>query len=256
MFKKISFIFSILLVYAMNLCADYCFPTDLTADMNTSLVGANQFYIEPRFAYFELNTIEKESGWIYGIKAAYDFISLELPYIGLEASYMQGDVKEDSIKNDYQDFFVEAKLGYQVCQLGIYLIPFVGLAYENEHFNSLALQLQSVKNQIHYGYLSLGFLSRYSPFIGMSIGLNFKAKYLFLANYKNKGEANHNCTLSNRFHYTLELPASWQVSNQMQLALVPFYEYKVYCLNIGDLDWINEIKIQDFGLGFRLNYLF
>lgn len=241
----------------MNLSADYFFPNDLTADVNVMNVGANQLYIEPRFAYGEFDVLSKETGWLWGIKGEYDFLYPGLGFFGLESGYMQGDVKDDAVKTDYQDFFVEAKVGYPFAQLGtLQFTPFLGLAYEKESFHYLSLELNQPKDHIHYGYVSFGFLSRlwYQP--GFSIGLNLKAKYLFLGNYKNKSDQPHTCSLANKFHYEIELPVMLQLSNQMEIGIVPFYQHKVYCLQVKDLEWIDKIKIKALGIGFRLNYLF
>lgn len=218
-------------------------------------VSGNQFYLEPQITSATYKTSEiKQKGYLYGICGGFDFINYNAPYIGFESVFRSGKLKDKELKSKYTDYAFQAKIGMTLGTQNLYyLIPYAGVGYDNEKNN---YNLPPVE-KISYYYASVGCVSHAFLSPELSFGVNLKLKFPFSGQHKVKNdEIDVNFSVSKKIQYLVEVPLTYWASKQLNVAAIPFYEYKNYNNNSVDTVWNSKAKMSQWGLGLRGTFCF
>lgn len=250
--KMLNKLLVIFVFISMNLSAQsFEFQSSLVSNPTTG----NQLYLEPEFscATYKTGNI-KQKGNFYGIRAGYDLLIFNNPYIGFESIYRSGRIKGDGLSSLYTDYLFEGKIGFTIGYPNLYYFtPYAGLGYENEKNDYKTSPVDKLKSY----YFSFGFITEAFITPQFSYGVNLKIKFPFIGDHKVKNnDINVNLAISKKMQYTLEVPFTYWVSSQINLSAVPFYDYKNYNNNSLGIEWNHKAKMHQWGLGFRGTFCF
>ena len=209
----------------------------------------------------------EQTGTLYGVRANYDHIRRYKFYWGAEALWakgtLNGKVNENKLKSDFTDINIEARLGYTLqskCWRCASFTPYLGLGYfweKNFYKSPSPLEVHFENN---FSYIPLGFLSEIFIYPTLSIGLNFKVRYII----KGKNHVSHDPdndkltqNYDNKLQYRVELPITFFFNWNclpLGMSLVPFYEYRKYGHKINfPFDFL-ETQLKLYGATLKVLY--
>jgi hypothetical protein len=220
----------------------------------------------------------KQDGWLYGVRANYDFISPCNIYFGSEIGYKRGTLKghtktllvvvfdeelgsyvpKDKIKSNYSDFWGELRLGYTFGS-GYTVSPYFVVGYEKEITDFLSPSPLEIKKTLTYGYFGVGAISNFLINQCFAVGVNFKLKWMFATTDKTNGEDfifDKNISCAGCFHYEVEVPFSWYFTQNIKLSIAPFYQYKNYDTHKYDVADKEKSTLHFYGLLVQGTYVF
>jgi hypothetical protein len=211
----------------------------------------------------------QQSGTIYGVRLGYDYIKRYRLYSGVDALWakgtIEGHVQEEKLKSQFTDINVEARIGFTFqskCWRCFSFTPYSGIGYFWEknfyqHPSPLQIHFKST-----FSYVPIGFLSQVFLTPNLSIGVNFKVRYILEGEHHVSHDPEHeNMTqhFEEKLQYRGELPVTyffcWN-KNPLGISLVPFYEYRCYGHRANfPFDFL-ETKLKLYGATLKLLYLF
>jgi hypothetical protein len=258
--KLASFLLSIL--FCTSLFADSC---------SWNPISRNQLFIGPEI--YRVNR-EKEGGSsqdgvLYGFRLGYDRIQRFRYYLGADFLYARGDLDGKTgghkIKSMLTDMNAEGRFGYTIESKWGWepsITPFIGGGYfwESNHYKHPSPLKIHFNND--FSYATAGFLSRLRVLSNMTIGLNFKVRYIIDGKIKISHDPqhdDHNQHYEEKLQYRVELPFMHYLSfcsYDIALSVVPFYEYRPYGHRANfPFDFL-ETKFKLYGATFKFMYLF
>lgn len=254
-----------------NLSAqDYVFPGDLSDSAPAVRAVSNELSISGIFgkAKMKQGTCKKD-GWLYGVRGNYDLYFNNLFYVGAESGYKWGDLSgkacpenpelEGKVKSQYSDFWVEGRIGGKLSGPVAYLTPYFVVGYEKEHDDYIAPSPIELDYKLNYGYLGCGALSAYYLNPCMTLGLNFKMKWMFNAKHKVGGSPyieDKGISCAGCYSYNIELPFTYFLTPCMKFAVIPFYEFKNYDKHKFELEGKEKNSLRMYGALIQLGYNF
>lgn len=207
----------------------------------------------------------KQEGTLYGFRATVEHWLPSKYYWGVDFLWAKGELKGHSeevvLKSTMIDQNLEVRFGYTfACRIfpSVLFTPFAGVGSfceQNNYKNPSPLKVH-FKNA--FGYVPLGFLFRYFFNPSLSLGCNFKARYLFQSSNKVSKDPDYGVLLQHykeNWQYRLELPCSYSFlfgCRPCSLIISPFYEYRSYGYQVNfPFDFI-ETKFNLYGLNIKL----
>lgn len=231
----------------------------------------HQLFIGPE-AYYVKRTREggaKQNGYLAGIRAGYDYLRGYAFYVGLEGVYATGRLKGEfgegeKLRSHLTDANVEGRLGYTFESQSCYqasLTPFAGIGYfwEINKYGKPAYLPIHFENTFYY--VPIGFLSRVFITPEISVGLNFKARFLIdgkiKASHDPEWEGSFIMRYEDKVQYRIDLPFTYYWLNQhVAISLVPFYEYRHYGYRINFPQNFLDTQFRLYGADLRFLYLY
>ncbi|MGK5593845.1 MAG: outer membrane protein [Parachlamydiaceae bacterium] len=228
----------------------------------------HKFYVGPEF-YRVRRTREgksKQRGWIYGVRAGYDYIKRYKLYLGGDVLWGQGPLRGHSpsnkLKSTFTDTSVEGRIGYTLQNKyyrHVTVTPFVGFGYfeEKNSFHRNAPLNIKFKNRFKYG--TAGFLSSLEIKPNLSLGLNFKAKFPYETKCRISDPelGGRSLRVKDRTHYRVEVPLSYwlcKCGHVFELGCIPFYEFRHYGKRENyPFDFL-DTKLRNYGISFQIGY--
>lgn len=211
----------------------------------------------------------KQGGTFYGVRLGYDRVQRYKFYWGVDALWakgkLEGHVRDEKLKSEFTDTNVEARLGYTFqskywrCAS---FTPYVGLGYfweENNYQHPSPLTIH-FKNK--FSYVPFGFLSQIFLWPNLSVGVNFKVRWILEGQQHVSHDPKHEDMTQNydeRFQYRIDVPVTyffcWKC-HPLGISLVPFYEYRHYGHRANfPFDFL-DTKLKLYGATLKLLYLF
>lgn len=228
-------------------------------------------YVGPEI-YYAARTKEggaKQSGTLYGVRLGGDYIRRNKIYLGLDMLWAQGCLRgkaqDSDIKSILTDTNTEGRVGFTLQTKNyrcVSFTPYTGFGYfwENNCFEDPTPLPIHFKNQ--FAYIPFGFLSQFFINSNLSLGLNFKVRYLVNGKVKASNDPDHDDSTQNydeKLQYRVELPADYFFCFQrhsLALSVVPFYEYRPYGHRANfPFDFL-ETKFNLYGATLKFLYLF
>lgn len=169
------------------------------------------------------------------------------------------------VKSRFTDANVEWRLGFTFQTRDSYCFtftPFVGLGYfwEYNHYE------KPVSHAFHFDneflYVPFGFLSQVFVYPNVSLGLNFKTRWLVNGHQKVSHDPDfpdHDISYEEKFQYRGELPVSYYFDwNCLALGvnITPFYEYRNYGARVNFPQDFHETNYQLYGATGKFFFLF
>lgn len=211
----------------------------------------------------------EQHGVVYGIRTGYERIKRYKLYVGIDLLYAKGSLKgkilDAHLKSDFTDINFEERLGYTFaakCGCRPSFTPFIGYGriWENNDYVHPSPAHFHFHND--FTYIPVGFLSRFFVMPALSIGLNFKARFIL----DGKNKVSHDSQFDNTFQsydekiqYRVELPFCYQMcfrGHEVGIDLVPFYEYRRYGKRVNfPFDFL-DTKFTYYGATLKFAYLF
>lgn len=207
----------------------------------------------------------RQKGGVFGVKAGYDYLKRYKIYIGGDVLWAYGTLSGESglgnkIKSRFTDKAIEGRLGYTFQQKDCYRLaftPFVGGGYAAERNNFIEPSPIPVHFDLHYSFVSVGWLSHASLTSRFDVGINFKAKFIIDA----KNHVSHDpdfdsfeMLVKSRTHYRVDLPITYRCSEHFFVALMPFFEYRQYGKHVNfPFDFL-ETRLRIYGAALRVIY--
>lgn len=232
---------------------------------------AFETYVGPEIYYVSRSKEggARQNGTLYGVRLGFDHVRRCKLYWGLDALWakgsLEGQAKEDQIKSMLTDINVEARLGYTFQRKSwrcASFTPYLGLGYfwENNFFEHPSPLPIHFKNR--FSYIPLGFLSQIFITSHVSIGANFKLRFLIESSVEASHDPEHDNTTQNyddQLQYRVELPITyfscWS-RHSLAVSFVPFYEYRPYGHKANyPFDFL-ETKLNLYGATVKFLYLF
>lgn len=202
------------------------------------------FYVGPE-AYYMRRVKEggtKQHGVLGGVRAGYDRIKRYGLYWGIEGYYATGTLRGKSATNAklvsrVQDSEIEGRIGYTFNRktgFSAFFTPFGGYGYFCQRNNFRHPSPIHLHFRDHFQYAVAGFLS--SLFINpcLSVGANFKVKFMIDGKSQIGNDPkfeNSTLLMNNKEQYSLDLPINYAVCFQehiFDLSFVPFFQYRHY----------------------------
>lgn len=250
------------LLFCSSLIADCCPWTP---------IPMNQIFIGPEIyrVYRDKEGGSSQDGNLYGFRLGYDRIKRFHYYLGADFLYASGDLcgktGNHTIKSTLHDINVEGRFGYTLESKWGWqpsLTPFVGGGYFWESNNYKHPSPLKIHFHNHFSYATAGFLSRLRLLSNMTIGLNFKIRYIIDGKIRitnDPDEDDRDQHYDERLQYRVELPLTYYLaycSHDWALSIVPFYEYRPYGHRANfPFDFL-ETKFKLYGATFKFMYLF
>lgn len=181
-----------------------------------------------------------QTGRLDGLRCGIDKIQKYCFYYGFDALYAEGDLSGHTgsdfpLKSTIRDLTLEGRLGYALESISTrcpYFVPFAGFGYFNEinDFHSPSPIPFTFTDSFYY--ITTGFLSgiNFTPLLSM--GLNFKIRFMLNGRSRVTDDPFYeDLTLSMKeeTHYRLEVPficKLWYPNQNFKIGCVPFYEYR------------------------------
>lgn len=265
------------LIFTLAICYLCCslLAADLSANQIEEVSNqccphsfVNQLYVGPEI-YHVRRVREggtKQSGWIFGFRAGYEHIKRFKFYWGGDVLYGKGTLEGHStgskLRSRFIDKNIEGRFGYTFQQKVGYrlaLTPFIGAGYGEECNNFVSPSPLKVHFKLRFNYAVAGFLSKMNLSPCLSLGFNFKARFLYDAKNHVAHDPeidNFKMLVKNQMHYRLELPISYQRTEHFLLNLVPFYEFRHYGGQVNfPFDFL-ESKLNIYGATLKFLYSF
>jgi len=202
----------------------------------------NGVYLGPETYHLRRNREggSHQEGQLNGLRVGFDYIRKHSWYFGLDYLYATGEVKGRSrrgsrLQSELTDQNVEVRVGYRLRQAENgqpYIIPFGGYGYLREVNDFRLPSPLPFKFTDTIEYVAIGFLSgvNFTPLI--SIGINFKVR--FMLNGKSRiteDPFREDATLmiENEIQYRLDLPIKITPCHTLfgiDFSCIPFYEFR------------------------------
>ena len=178
---------------------------------------------------------------MYGVRINMDRVKRYKYYWGADFLWAKGTLHGNGtgsrLKSTLTDENIEARFGYTFgakrwrCAS---ITPFVGLGYfiEKNHYEHPSPLKVHFKNT--FGYVPVGFLSQVFIFPNLSVGCNFKVRFLFDAINKVSNDPDYKSFYQNyeqKLQYRVEIPIDYfftYLDKPFGISLAPFYEYRSY----------------------------
>lgn len=204
----------------------------------------HRFSIDPEIYHLQRNREggTKQDGWMYGVRANYDYIKRYCIYWGIDGLWAKGKLDGrngagDKLKSTFTDSHIEGRLGYTFqakwcCQPAF--TPFVGYGYFRDTNKFQEPSPLLVKFITTYRYVSYGFVSSISPVDDLNVGFNFKGWSMIHPRTKVEDdfdEDDASMLMGERFNYRIELPILYRYcacNEHLEIGLTPFYEFRHY----------------------------
>ena len=220
----------------------------------------------------------KQQGFLYGIRMGYDHVRRYKLYWGMDVLWAQGTLKgsrkretphgeilTDHLKSIFTDINLEGRAGYTFQSKNwrcASFTPYTGLGYfweNNDYKHPSPLQVL-FKNR--FFYLPVGFLSQIFVTPSLSIGFNFKLRYLLEAVQKVEHDPEYGKLTQHyqeKLQYRIEIPVSyffcWK-DYPLGASIVPFFEYRPYGHRANFPSDFLEVKLKIYGATLKLHYLY
>ena len=237
--QRLLFLLATLLSSTLSLSAqeceyDPCEPCVKSWKRNQLFIGPEVYY-----ARREREGGTHQSGPVIGVRAGYDHIKRYKFYWGGDLLYAWGRLDgktadSTKIKSNFIDFDVEGRFGYtfqQKCGYQFSFTPYFGYGYAQERNNFIKPSPLLIHSNIFYTYFPVGFLSQMTLSPCWTVGINFKAKFLWDTKNKISHDPENDSLkmlVKNEIHYRVELPATYQYCENVLFSVVPFYEFRKY----------------------------
>ncbi|MBA2369376.1 MAG: hypothetical protein H0V82_10200 [Candidatus Protochlamydia sp.] len=238
---------------------------------NSYAEKGSQVFAGPEI-YFVKRTKEggvEQHGNVYGIRVGYERVKRCKIYLGIDFLYAKGCLKgkllDAHLKSNYTDINLEERVGYTFeakCGFRPSLTPFIGYGriWENNDYVLPSPACFHFHN--NFTYVPVGFLSRFFACPSLSIGLNFKARFILDGKNKVSNDPNFDTMVQNydeKIQYRVELPFCYNAclsGHEIGIDLIPFYEYRRYGKRANfPFDFL-ETKFVYYGATLKLAYLF
>ncbi len=202
-----------------------------------------------------------QHGYLYGVRASYDYIARYRVYWGLEAAYAKGTLRgksgdKDTLKSHFSDLSFEARVGYTFqSKTGCcaQFTPFLGYGYFVERNDYVHPSPMSLHFRNTFYYTAVGTLTRAFVTPNFTIGLDVTAKFSIDGKVKvthdPEFDAQH-MQYENKIHCRAAVPFSYRLrlcGYPAEFCLAPFYEYRHYGHHHNvPFDFL-DTKIKNFG---------
>lgn len=184
----------------------------------------------------------KQSGNSAGVRATYDHIKRYEFYLGGQIFYGTGILRGrsgngDRIRSRLTEKQLEGNVGYTFqakCFPHVSFTPFAGYGYFREANKFSPPTTLTVKFITQFRYISFGFLSSVYVLPCFTVGLNARIKYPWQTRCKVTDDPDFDTIrliVEDEIHYRIELPLTYFgcfFNDHIELAVVPFYEYRLY----------------------------
>ncbi len=222
-------------------CGEYC---DCEEEKKCFQVLRNNLYFGPDIYHVKRlrHGGSQQSGVLYGFRTGYDRIKRYNFYVGIEGAWASGDLSGSSssgtlLKSTLTDAEVEGRFGYTIgtkhaCRAT--LTPFVGAGYFCQTNKFHAPTPITLHFKESFKYAVVGFISNIYVRPCLSVGLNFKAKFVYdpeshISNDPDFDDVNIH--FGEKTQYEVDLPITYyfDLCNQcLTVSAVPFYIYRHY----------------------------
>ncbi len=199
---------------------------------STVYVGPEVFHIK---RWREGGT--EQNGRMDGVRLGYDRIKRYGWYLGLDGLYATGDLKGKNprgrkLRSDLTDIIFEIRGGYTLQKKAPrcpFYTPFVGWGkfHETNDFHSPSPVPYTFTDT--FNYIALGFLSGFNFTPLLSMGINFKVKFMNNGSSKITDDPvldDRTLTMGDALQMRLDVPFTYCLQNCLKAAVIPFYEYR------------------------------
>ncbi len=212
----------------------------------------------------------KQRGFLYGARLGYDYIRRYAFYWGIDGLYARGTLSGETgekkrLKSELTDINLETRFGYTFQSKACHhfsFTPFIGVGYFWEMNNYQHPSPIEAHFRNEFFYVPVGFLSQLFIYPKVSLGLNFKTRYLLKGTTKvthDHNQDNHTLHYEHKLQYRVDLPLTYYFcwrNYDVILGLIPFYEYRHYGHQANfPFDFL-ETKFRIYGVNLRLFYPF
>lgn len=184
----------------------------------------------------------KQHGVLGGVRIGYDRIKRYRLYWGVEGYYAAGTLKGKSaskarIVSNVRDSEIEGRFGYTFHRKTGFcasFTPFGGYGYFYQTNNFRKSSPIPLHFRDHFQYAVAGFLSNLFINPSLSIGANFKVKFMIEGKSEVRNDPefeNTNLLMNNKEQYSLDLPINYALcfnERFFDLSVVPFFQYRHY----------------------------
>ena len=184
----------------------------------------------------------KQNGNAVGVRVTYDFIKRYNIYLGGQYFYGTGILHGhsgmgDKIRSRLTSQMIEGNAGYTFqakCFPHISFTPFAGYGYFSDVNKFIPPTSLQVKFTTQFRYVSFGFLSSIYALPCFSVGVNARFKWPLQTHCKVTNDPDFDTIrqiVGDKLHYRIELPLTYfgcLLYNSFELALVPFFEQRLY----------------------------
>ena len=259
MISRYSFILSVLFI----------------ASLKTALHGESRYitsaYVAPEIYYVKRQREggAKQDGGLYGVRLGFDRIKRNKIYWGGDILWATGTLnghrEEIKLKSQLTNTNGEMRIGYTFFYKWMPINSFtaylgLGSYYEDNIYKHPSPTQVHLKNR--FSYIPIGFLSEIFAWSNMSIGLNFKMRYLWEGKQYVSNEPKHKhaeLCYERKLQYRVELPFKyfcvWK-NHELVANFQPFFEYQHYGYSINYPYDFLDTKYQFYGATLQLIYLF
>lgn len=232
----------------------------------------NKFTIGPEF-YHVRRTREggtRQHGTLIGVRGTFDHIKRYRLYWGGDFLYATGTLRGKvgsgaKIKSRFTDELAEGRIGYTF-QYKFFpfpaFTPYIGYGRFSETNKFRPPSPLTVKFRTHYNYLAFGFLSCITINQQWCIGANLRMRAFWNAKCKVSDDPDFDDTtqqIGSRINYRVEVPVVYrvcQISDSLELGLVPFYEFRHYGGRENFPFDFFETKLRIYGVNIQFGYCF
>lgn len=198
------------------------------AEPTVFLNDNHRLYIEPDVAYEIPNKIQeefytvKDSGYLLGINAGYEFLKPNFVYAKLEANFSMSNHFSD-LNFEHEKFSEEIKgfqnkasgaIGYALVSSNVWFTPFSGAGcyFVSQQYGHLYL-----------GYVPLGVKAEYRM-ANLSVGINAQQLH-FVRMWHRYGDTKYSKNIFGSFGYEISLPISIKMDTSEQHWYTTFEPY-------------------------------
>ena len=199
------------------------------------------FYAGPEIYHIKRwrNGGTKQTGRMDGVRVGFDRIKRHGWYIGVDGFYSTGhleghNARGRTLDSDLTDIIFEGRVGFTLqdqteCQHTF--TPFVGYGYFHEVNNFHSPSPIPYTFTDTFDYFTTGFLSGFNFTPLLSMGLNFKVKFMMSGRSKISDDPLYDdvkLRMNNEIQLRVDVPLVFHCLpwKRVQAALVPFYEYR------------------------------
>lgn len=212
----------------------------------------------------------EQTGLINGTRVGFDRIKPYGWYIGADYLYASGRIKGKTgsgirLGSELNDQIFEARLGFTLLQPGCrttFIIPFGGWGSFREVNHFVSPSPLKYKFTDTFDYVVVGFLSGVNLTALISMGINFKVKFMLDGESKVTNDPFYDTVtlvMEKETLYRLDLPITYNPRNSLfgiDAQFVPFYEFRHFGGREGFPFDFKDTKFYLYGARLALLYCF
>lgn len=210
----------------------------------------------------------EQTGTLAGGRIGYDYIEPGRWYFGADFLYATGPLEGHSgsgkkLHSNITDWNVEGRFGLTLpppfLREDVFFTPFVGYGYFHEENSFHSPSPISFTFTDTFSYVAAGFLSGANLHPLLSMGVNFKVRFMLNAQSEVSDDPVYDhvtLQVEDELQVRIEVPFSYCYSCCFDIALVPFYEFRHFGGREGyPFDFL-DTKYNLFGARASLAYRF